>query len=355
MFDDSYTAKIKLEREKKFRQKYLDRIKKICLMDDDFFQVCFQNDIECTELVLKIIMGKEDLKVLTAQTQYTIANLEGHSVRLDVFATDDRGIRYNIEVQRSNRGAVPRRARYNSSLIDSKILISDEDYSILPETYVIFITENDILQKGLPIYHIDRRISETGDEFDDGAHIIYANTKIKDDSPLGKLMEDFTCADPSKMNYSILKEKTSRFKLEDEGVNYMCDFFEELREAGRKEAEEEAKIRIAEAKAEAKAEVENARAEAKAEVETAKAEVETAKAKAMAEIAKAEIEAETAKAEAKAQAEAAEARAEARNFAVKNALRMLISGKLTFDEIAEYTNLSLDEVKEFAAITSAAK
>lgn len=39
----------------------------------------------------------------------------------------------------------------------------------------------------------------------------------------------------------------------------------------------------------------------------------------------------------------------------KKPLRMLLGGKLTLDEIAEYTNLSLDEVKEFAAITSAAK
>ena len=331
MVYDEYTAQIKLEREAAFRKKYLERIAKVCLMDDDFFQLCFEDDTECTQLVLRIIMGKDDLKVLTAQTQHTIANLEGHSVRLDVYAIDSQGVRYDIEVQRSNRGAIPKRARYNSSLIDGKILIPDEDYSRLPESYVIFITEHDILQKGLPIYHIDRRINETNDEFGDGAHIIYANAKIRDDSPLGKLMEDFTRTDPREMHYSLLKEKAGHLKFEEEGVNHMCDFLEELRQEGRKEAEEEAKIKIAEA---------NAKAEAAEQAANAKAEAAEAKAEA---------------AEAKAEAAEAKIKIEIKNFAIKNALRMLVGGKLTLDEIAEYTNLSLDEVKEFAAITSAAK
>ena len=324
MVHNEYTANLKMEREAAFRQKCLKRIEEVCLMDDDFFQVCFEDDIECTQLVLRIIMGKDDLKVLSAQTQHTVANLEGHSVRLDVYAIDSQGVRYDIEVQRSNRGAIPKRARYNSSLMDGKILIPDEDYSRLPESYVIFITEHDVLKKGLPIYHIDRRVNETGDEFGDGAYIIYANASIRDDSPLGQLMEDFTRTDPREMHYDLLKDKTGHIKFEEEGINYMCDFMEELKEIGRKEAEEDAKIEIA--KAEARAEAAEARAEAAEQV--AKAKVEAAE-------------------------QAAEAKAEAKSLSVKNALRMLVGGKLTFDEIAEYTNLSLDEVKEFAAIAAA--
>lgn len=47
------------------------------------------------------------------------------------------------------------------------------------------------------------------------------------------------------------------------------------------------------------------------------------------------------------------AKAEEKNSAIKNAFKMLLSGKLTVEEIADYTNLSIDEVKEFAAITAA--
>lgn len=43
----------------------------------------------------------------------------------------------------------------------------------LPESYVIFITRDDILGYGLPIYHIDRQIKEINIAFQDEAHIIY--------------------------------------------------------------------------------------------------------------------------------------------------------------------------------------
>ena len=64
-------------------------------------------------------------------------------------------------------------------------------YDALTETYVIFITENDVLKSGLPIYHIDRIVQETGEPFGDEAHIIYVNSQIKDETELGKLMYDF--------------------------------------------------------------------------------------------------------------------------------------------------------------------
>ena len=63
---------------------------------------------------------------------------------------------YNIEIQRSDKGAGAKRARYNSSLMDANVTEPGEKYENLCESYVIFITENDIMKAGLPIYHIDR-------------------------------------------------------------------------------------------------------------------------------------------------------------------------------------------------------
>ena len=37
----------------------------------------------------------------------------------------------------------------------------------LPETFVIFITENDVFGKDKSIYHINRYIEETGEYFQD--------------------------------------------------------------------------------------------------------------------------------------------------------------------------------------------
>ena len=40
--------------------------------------------------------------------------------------------------------------------MDANVTEPGEKYENLCESYVIFITENDIMKAGLPIYHIDR-------------------------------------------------------------------------------------------------------------------------------------------------------------------------------------------------------
>lgn len=102
------------------------------------------------------------------------------------------------------------------------------DVDELPETYVIFITEGDVLRKGKPIYHINRVIEETGELFDDGSHIIYVNGAYRDDTPLGKLMHDFSCSNPADMNYKVLAERTRYFKEDKECLESMCRVVEDM-------------------------------------------------------------------------------------------------------------------------------
>ena len=51
-------------------------------------------------------------------------------------------------------------------------------YEQLPETYVIFITENDYFHSGCPLYHVERMIRELARPFEDRAHILYVNGPI---------------------------------------------------------------------------------------------------------------------------------------------------------------------------------
>ena len=215
----------------KKRQADLKRIQGFRLLDDDFMSKVFE-DKDCAEFLLQIILKRSDLKVKKVQGQYDVKNLQGRSVRLDILAVDRNNRAYNIEVQRSDRGASEKRARYNSSLLDANLTDSGEEYDALNETYVIFITENDILRAGLPIYHIDRTVQETGMIFNDQAHIIYVNSQIKDETALGKLMHDFFCTDSSKMYYPILANRVWYFKENEKGVATMCRAFEEVREEG---------------------------------------------------------------------------------------------------------------------------
>ena len=147
----------------------MEAINKFTLMDDTFMTQVFSGDLECTEELLKIILKRNDLSVIKSVTQLTIGNLFGRSVRLDIYANDATGKQYDIEVQQDDSGAVPERARLNSALFDSRLTTSGEKYKEMPETYIIFITSNDVLKGGLPVYTIERTIQETGELFGDKA------------------------------------------------------------------------------------------------------------------------------------------------------------------------------------------
>ena len=120
------------------KPEYLAEIERFRLMDDDFMSKCLEHAPECIELILQIILGKKDLKVVKSQTEYPIKSLQGRGVRFDVFARDSRGREYDIEIQRADHGAEPKRARYNSALMDANALKSGEDFGKLRDTYVIF-------------------------------------------------------------------------------------------------------------------------------------------------------------------------------------------------------------------------
>lgn len=164
--------------EKK-HQEDLQRLRGFRLLDDDFMTKVFE-DIQCAELLLRIILNDEGIHVLEVHSQRGIKNLQGRSVRLDILAIDSHGRVFNVEVQRSDKGAGAKRARYNSALIDANVTEPGDLYEALNETFVIFITENDVMKADLPIYHIDRVVKETGKLFKDEAHIIYVNSQIKD-------------------------------------------------------------------------------------------------------------------------------------------------------------------------------
>ena len=210
-------------------------IQKLRLIDDAFFNVCFDNYTEGMQLLLRIFFDRDDLVVKHVVTQESADNLYGRGVRFDVLAEDSEGKLYDCEVQRASEGASPRRARYNSSMMDVRELAKGADFSDLPETWVIFITENDIYGAGCPLYHVERRIEELQRPFDDGAHILYVNGENRDDTPIGKLMQDFFCENPKQMNYKELAERADYFKAETGGVNAMCELMEKF---GEKKMEE---------------------------------------------------------------------------------------------------------------------
>lgn len=199
-------------------------------MDDDFMRCLFKDNLPLAQLVLRIITGKPDLVITDCQTQKDMKRLVGaRSVCLDAYGIDSEQKRYDLEIQRADRGADPHRARYHSSVLDIENLDAGQDFSELPDTFTIFITEKDFYGKGEPVYAIRRMNFTTGEPFEDGEHILYVNGEYRGDSDIGRLMHDFNCTNADDMNFELLAERTRYLKENPKGVYEMCRAMEERR------------------------------------------------------------------------------------------------------------------------------
>lgn len=200
------------------------------LLDDDFMTFVFERNTEATELVLNIILDRNNLKVMevVAQREYKNPVTGGRSIKLDIYAEDSDGKVYDIEVQNDDAGADIHRARFHSSMLDTKMLKEKQKFREIHDSYVIFITKNDYMKMGLPMYHVERTVQESGTLFGDGSHIIYVNGSYKDDSdPVGKLMHDFRCTSAVDMFYPELAKSVRHFKETEGGRIQVCKAMEE--------------------------------------------------------------------------------------------------------------------------------
>lgn len=204
--------------------------------------------------ILRVVTGRDDLVVQSVKFQEDYANARGHGVRLDVLAEDSKGRLYNIEIQRDSRGAVPKRVRFNFAAVDWNNFDSGKEYDELPETWVVFITEDPSLTSGKP-YATARRYFDDGRLFDDGQVVRYVNAAYVGDDLFGKLMADFRETDPDKMHFASLANRVKRIKTTKEGVEEMGDLLEkawkkkieaerkDAKEEGREEGREEERVR----------------------------------------------------------------------------------------------------------------
>ena len=189
-------------------QEYLERA---CLFSDKYFKIFLQNQTyKPAQFILRTILKNPFLVVQNMTIQKVISNIGGREVQLDFYCEqigeDGKVIkRINVEIQRQSGGAIPKRARFHSSSLDSASLKENDPFKALTENYVIFFAEKDIFKKKQALYNIQRYIEFTDEKgnirhlkpFNDGSHIIYINGKYKDTtSDLGKM----NCTPKSRQN-----------------------------------------------------------------------------------------------------------------------------------------------------------
>lgn len=236
-------------------------------MDDVMFACMFKDNLYGAGELLKICIGDESLTVKEVHVHDISPKPGFHSVVFDAKVVDGKGRLFDVEVQKDNRGASPKRARYYSSALDAFALKEGEDFEDLNDSYVIFITYRDYWKLGEDSIAFEMYSIEHGLAMHDGRHIIYINGRATGESKIAKLMHDFKCTEAKDMNYNFMRQRADMLKSTKEGNKAMETKFDELfaeyleeyraenRKLGIKEGRAEGRAKgIAEGKAEGKAE-----------------------------------------------------------------------------------------------------
>ena len=227
-------------------QEKLQRIAKMRMFDDTLMNAVFDSRIEETQVLIQIILGRDDIRVISTKTQEEFINVYGRRVTLDIIARDADNKLYNIEVQRDKYKAPPQRARFHAAVTDITLLKDRQPFKEMPDRYTIFITEEDKFGKGLPMYHVENVIKELDDEpFQDGGHIIYVNGEYRDPAtPVGQLMHDFACIQARDILNPVLRERVRYLKETKGGNAEMCELVEEYAEKRAKRYAEEREMQV---------------------------------------------------------------------------------------------------------------
>lgn len=148
-------------------------------------------DSETCRMVLEVILGRE-IKEVTVHTEHALFfSSDYRSIRLDLYAADEEGNRYNVEMQGENEGNLPRRSRFHQANLDATSLRPGEDFSELSPGYVIFICTFDPFGKGLYRYTFENRCLETDFPLEDGAVKVFLNTKGKNEEQVPEELVHF--------------------------------------------------------------------------------------------------------------------------------------------------------------------
>ena len=150
--------------------------------DAMFAEVMRRKDL-CIGLLETIFEGRRIRDIvyedgLSPEAQKYIAFNPGNkSIRLDVFFEDGDTV-YDIEIQKADKGNLPKRTRMYSSMMDANMLDKGLEYEELKDSYVIFICMFDPFEKGLARYTF-RSICEEAEglPLGDGRCIMFLNTK----------------------------------------------------------------------------------------------------------------------------------------------------------------------------------
>jgi len=149
-------------------------LQELTILDGFMFGAVMMDPENCRgllERILEMPIGRVEV----VREKCLIYHPEYKGVRLDVYAADETGTRYDVEMQ-VRKTPVEKRSRYYHSQMDMELLLSGTPYDQLPDSYVIFICDYDPFGQGKYRYCIKSRCHECPEmEVADGVHTVILN------------------------------------------------------------------------------------------------------------------------------------------------------------------------------------
>ena len=310
-------------------------LKNMCLMDDTFMTVALDDNTEAISILVSTIL-KRKIRITSVITQKTVVNQKGKKIIMDVFAVDDHGNVYVIEVENNPTRARYPRMQYYYDMVSNIIVQSGTAYSQIKNRTVICFCKGDGAKTGQPVSRSLTKWKDTDKGTKPYGEIIYVNVREnKGNDPIAVLNRDLVQKDYRKIVNPVLRESCRRTK-EGDRKEIMCDKIRQLQAEIREETRKEERARAAKREKKLKKELKKANMLAedqKKEIEEAKREAKRIK-----------KEAERLKKEAEAAALKVE------QVTTESHLKGMIEAHIPVESICAVLHMSADAVRKQASL-----
>lgn len=148
-------------------------------IQDDFMFGAVMRSPKLCKLFLERVLNVKIAELSYPRSQEIIDLSAGaRGVRLDIYVEDEKGTAYDVEMQTTDEGNLPKRMRYYQGMMDLNILEKGNDYKNLKRSLVILVCTFDLFDHGRHIYTFENRcLQESGLALKDGTVKIILNTK----------------------------------------------------------------------------------------------------------------------------------------------------------------------------------
>lgn len=168
-------------------------IQNLNLSDDFLFDVATV-DLNVCKIILELSMNIKIRSIRWKEGQKVIHNLPGkRGIRMDFYVEDEDGRIYDVEMQKRNRGHIPKRTRFYQALVDAPLLKSGEEgFDNLNTTFIVVLCTFDLFGCGKYRYTFENRCKEVPElVLGDECSKIILNTRGSNDDEVEKELVDF--------------------------------------------------------------------------------------------------------------------------------------------------------------------